>query len=79
MASRGLSLHALRDSPTPELVLAEYDATCSEQEVSAAYTAVARGIAVLEQTPRGERGPARRRHGHVLAAEQQRRKEVLNG
>jgi hypothetical protein len=57
-------------------VLAEYYAACSEQEVNAAYTAVARGLAVLEETPRGELGPALRRHLNVIAAEPQRRKEV---
>jgi hypothetical protein len=79
MASRGLSSNALRDSPTPERVLAEYAAACSEQEVNQAYATVARGVAVLEQTPRSERGPARRRQWHVLAAERKKRKEVLNG
>lgn len=76
MSSRGLALNALRESASAERVLAEYDATCSEPQVALAYAAVARGLAVLEETPGGALGPALRRHRKVLAAEQQRRKEV---
>jgi hypothetical protein len=75
VSSRGLALNALRESASAERVLAEYYATCSEEQVASAYAAVARGLAVLEVTPRGELGPALRLHLKVLAAEQQRRKE----
>lgn len=74
-----LSISALRDSPNPEQVLAEYYATCSDEQVAKTYSAVARGLAVFEETPRGELGPALRRHLNVLAAEQQRRKELTCG
>jgi hypothetical protein len=74
-----LSIAALRDSANPELVLAEYYATCSDEQVANTYSNVARGLAVFEETPRGELGPALRRHLNVLAAEQQRRKEAANG
>ena len=79
MNSPGLSITALRDSPAPETVLADYYATCSDERVAAAYADVARGLAVFEETPRGELAAALRRHLNVLATEQQKRKEVARG
>lgn len=71
-----LSIKALAESPTPELVLTTYYAACSSEQVAKSYSAVARGVAVFEETPRGELGPALRRHLNVIVAEQQKRGEV---
>jgi len=71
-----LSISAMRESANPELALADYYATCSDEQVAAAYSSVARGLAVFEETPRGELGPAIRRHFNVLVAEQEKRKEA---
>lgn len=79
MSYQHLSISALRDSPAPEVVLAAYYVTCSPAQVAAAYSDVAKGLAVFEETPRGELGPALRRHLNVIVIEQQRRKEVVSG
>ncbi|QIX61836.1 hypothetical protein HER32_11855 [Hymenobacter sp. BT18] len=71
-----LSPKALLDSENPAQVLADYYATCSDEQVATAYSNVAKGLAVFEETPRGELGLALRRHLNVIVAEQQKRGEV---
>ena len=67
---------------TPEQIdaalVAHYE-TVPIDELPLAYTSVARGVALFEETPRGNLTTALRGHLNIIAAEQQRREEVRNG
>lgn len=61
---------------TPEQVgpaLAAHYAEVPTDELAQAAGEVARGLAVVEETPRGTLGPALRAHLNIVVAEQQRR------
>jgi hypothetical protein len=45
----------------------------TEAQVASAYSDVAKGLAIFEETPRGNLGPALRQHLNIIVAEQQRR------
>ena len=72
-----LSIKAVSESLTPNLVLAEHYAACSSEQVAKAYANVAKGLAVVEENPRGTLGASLRRHLNVIVAEQQKRGEVV--
>lgn len=72
--SHALRAHKLNESVTNALVL-DY-AESSSSDLGKAYANVAKGLAVVEETPRGNLGPALRQHLNVIVAEQQRREEV---
>ncbi len=59
------------DSDLPWLV-AKYTFV-TDQQLTAAYSDVAKGLAIFEETPRGNLGPALRQHLNIIVAEQQRR------
>lgn len=64
---------------TPEQIgpaLAAHYETVATDELAQAAGEVARGLAVVEETPRGTLGAALRSHLNVIVAEQQRRGEV---
>lgn len=66
---------------TPEQVgpaLAAHYANVETAGLAQAAGEVARGLAVVEETPRGTLGPALRVHLNIIVAEQQRRGEVAN-
>jgi hypothetical protein len=65
---------------TPEQIdaaLAAHYETVPTNELATAYTSVARGVALYEETPRGTLGAALRGHLNIIVAEQQRRGEVV--
>jgi hypothetical protein len=67
---------------TPEQIgpaLAAHYQQVETAELAQAASEVGRGLALVEETPRGTLGTALRGHLNVIAAEQQRRGEVLNG
>ena len=45
-------------------------------ELAQAASEVARGLAIVEETPRGSLGPALRQHLNIIVVEQQRREEA---
>jgi hypothetical protein len=45
--------------------------------LKSAYSDVAKGLAIFEETPRGNLAVALRQHLNVIVAEQQRRGEVV--
>jgi hypothetical protein len=64
---------------TPEQVgpaLAAHYITVSAADLAQAAGEVGRGLAVVEETPRGTLGAALRAHLNIIGAEQQRRGEV---
>ena len=64
-----------QDSDLPWLV-AKYTFT-TDAQLKAAYSDVAKGLAIFEETPRGTLGPALRQHLNIIVAEQQRRGGVV--
>lgn len=52
-------------------------AEASADELGKAYTNVAKGLAVVEENPRGELGPVLRRHLNIIVEEQQKRGEAV--
>ena len=66
---------------TPEQVLpalAAHYQTVPTDQLAAAYTHVAKCLAVVEEVPRGTLGTALRDHLNVIVAEQQGRGEVAS-
>jgi hypothetical protein len=64
---------------TPEQVgaaLAAHYETVPTNELAKAYTNVARGVALFEETPRGTLGTALRGHLNIIVVEQQSRGEA---
>jgi hypothetical protein len=59
------------DSDLPWLV-AKYTFV-TDGQLTTAYSDVAKGLAIFEETPRGNLGPALRQHLNIIVAEQQRR------
>ena len=65
---------------TPEQVapaLAAHYQHVETTELAQAASEVGRGLAIVEETPRGTLGAALREHLNVIVAEQQRRGEVV--
>jgi hypothetical protein len=60
-----------QDSDLPWLVAKYTFAT--DTQLTSAYSDVAKGLAIFEETPRGNLGPALRQHLNIIVAEQQRR------
>ncbi len=58
--------------PVTEGLQLDYAAATSE-ELSKAYSSVAKGLAVLEENPRGNLGTVMRGHLNIIVAEQQKR------
>ena len=64
--------------PAPELpwLVAKYEQATATQ-LARAYRDVAKGLAIFEEVPRGNLGPALRQHLNIIVAEQQKRGEVI--
>ncbi|MDO7846460.1 hypothetical protein Q5H92_08835 [Hymenobacter sp. M29] len=78
MNSPQLSIRALLDSDNPDQVLAEYYARCSPEQRATAHSNVAKGLAVVEEHPRGTLGESLRQHLNIIVAEQRKLGEVPN-
>jgi hypothetical protein len=67
----------LRAAPEQiDAALAAHYETVPTNELATAYTSVACGVALYEETPRGTLGTALRGHLNIIVAEQQRRGEL---
>jgi hypothetical protein len=70
----------LRAAPEQVLpALAAHYQTVPTEQLAPAYTCVAKGVAIYEETPRGTLGQSLREHLNVIVAEQQKREEVARG
>jgi hypothetical protein len=70
-----LRAHAAGEPVTDALRL-DY-AAASDAQLATAYASVAKGLAVVEENPRGTLGPTLRRHLNIIVDEQQNRGEVM--
>ena len=74
-----MSLNAILPEPPPvgedsnlPWLVAKYTFVTNGQ-LTSAYSDVAKGLAIFEEVPRGNLGPALRQHLNIIVAEQQRR------
>ena len=77
MLSYGHTLRAgAAGQPVAEALRLDY-AAATEAELATAYANVARGMAVVEETPRGELAATLRRHLSIIVEEQQLREGAV--
>jgi hypothetical protein len=78
-----MSLNTMLPAPPPieqepdlPWLVAKYTFVTTPQ-LKSAYSDVAKGLAIFEETPRGNLAVALRQHLNIIVAEQQRRGEVV--